>query len=195
MNDFINKISLYDQLGYIAVGGLFYGCILFDLFYFNFNFEVVTSNSFLIGVLIYFLGHMAQAIANQLIKENKTDYSISQKKILIDIKKYFSVEEETDNNAFGICYLWSISNDKTGHIISFNANYGLYRGWTIVLLIQSVILFSIILTQAFHCDYSMNIILGLNLCLILAFLTFKRSERFYKYISAKVFQTFIIYGK
>jgi|GEM_PF-2515718 len=193
MNEFLNKISLYDQLGYIAVGGLGYGLLLYDLNYINISHIIYASNSFIIAIVVYFIGHTAQAIANQFFKENKTEYSENKKKILLSIKSHFQIPEFSDGEAFGVCYLWAIGNDKTGHISIFNANYGLYRGWTIVLFIQSLVFSLLLVLEAIHCLFNVENLIGLLVCSILSILTFKRSKRFYKYIGEKVFQTFIIY--
>lgn len=195
MNDFLNKISLYDQLGYIAVGGMFYGFVWFDFSYFGIKLDAISSNTFLIAVLVYFLGHMAQAISNQFIKENKTIYSEGQKKVLVDIKKFFNIFESSDAEAWNTCYLWAIGHDKTGHINIFNANYGLYRGWAVVLGIQTLIFFALIVYDATCCMFAHSNLVGLILCLLFGLLTFKRSKRFYKYLGDKVFQTFIIESK
>lgn len=195
MNDFLNKISLYDQLGYIAVGGMFYGFVWYDLSYFNIKLDTIASNTFMVAVIVYFLGHMAQAIANQFIKENKTTYSETSEKILTDIKTYFSVPNSSDGEAWNICYLWAIGNDKTGHINAFNANYGLYRGWSVVLTMQAIVFFSLIIYEATNCNFILSNLIGLIACSLFGLLALKRSKRFYKYLGDKVFQTFIIQGK
>ncbi len=198
MSEFLNKISLYDQLGFIVVGGIFYAFLGYDLAYFSLDLKKLTDSALEIGVAVYFLGHVAQAIANVLIRENKEGFSIPQQEVLGRVKQYFTSPQATDGQAFSLCYLWATGVDKTGHISEMNAKYGLYRGWATVLFLQSlfyliVLICSIAQTsiqEAWQTDKALFI--GLMFCAPVAFLMLRRSWRFYKLIGDKTLQTFVI---
>ncbi|GAB3897396.1 hypothetical protein GCM10028803_15850 [Larkinella knui] len=195
MTEFLNKISIYDQLSYIVVGGLFYSFFDYDLSFFGLDLKRITENAFGIAVAVYFLGHVAQAVANQFIRENKDSYTQRECDILNEIKQNFGIKDYSDKEAFGICYMWALANDKTAHVETMNARYGLYRGWFVVLFLQSVFYLCLILKDAIHKQYDVRFLVGLAFTVPIGFLMKKRSKRFYQNIADKTFQTFIVFKK
>jgi len=198
MSDFINKISLYDQLSFIVVGGIFYAFLSYDLLYFGLDLEKLLNNAFEVGVAIYFLGHVAQAIANVFIKEKKGAFSPSQQEILDKVKQHFSIPNHSYPEAFGICYLWAVGADKTGHVTEMNAKYGLYRGWLVILSLQSIFYAGTLVYELFIFHYrgigqfNMAYFTGILFTIPLSILMLNRSRRFFKLIGEKTLQTFLI---
>lgn len=193
-NRFFPKFNLYDQFGYLFVGGIGLLVIVFNFYLLNATnlIPVFTTQNFLSWLVVtYFLGHIVQAIANTFIKESKTDFSDSEKEILEKAKKYFEVEKQSWNKVYLLCYMLSSAKDITGQVQSFNAYYSLYRGWFVVFSLNSafVLIFNII--NWFSVSYFSLLILSL----LFAWLCFKRSKRFYAYSRAKTLQTFIILSR
>ena len=89
-NNIFTKLNLYDQLGYIFVGSIAWLVIASDLYLLN-RLDVVlkfTAQSAILWLfIVYFTGHLLQAVANIIIRENKTDFTDTEKIVLI--KKYF----------------------------------------------------------------------------------------------------------
>jgi len=198
MAEFINKISIYDQLSFIVVGGIFYAFLGYDLLYFGLELKKLLDNILEVGVAIYFLGHVAQAIANVFIKEKKEAFPASQEKILDKVKQHFCVPNYNYYEAFGLCYLWAIGADKTGHVAEMNAKYGLYRGWFVVLSLQSVFYVGILIYELlifqYHasCQFSKAYFIGMLFTIPLSVLMLNRSRRFFKLTGEKTLQTFLI---
>lgn len=198
MSDFINKISLYDQLSFIVVGGIFYAFLGYDLSYFGLELEKLLDSVLEIGVAIYFLGHVAQAIANVFIKERKEAFTTSQHEILDKVKQHFSIPNYNYPEAFKICYLWAVGEDKTGHIVEMNAKYGLYRGWFVILFLQSIFYAGILIYELFVFQYhnvgqfNKAYFIGMLFTIPLTILMLNRSKRFFRLVGEKTFQTFLI---
>lgn len=190
MTDFLNKISIYDQLGYLAVGGLFFIFFDYDLSFFGLDLKKLTENAFGIGVAVYFLGHVAQGIANLIIKEKS---SPCDPVLIGEIKQRFGIEESKDSEAFKVCYLWALSVDKTGHVEAMNARYGLYRGWFSVLVLQTCFYSFIVIRDLINCQFQLKIYIGIVFTTFTAWLMHNRSKRFYKLIADKTFETYVIH--
>ena len=189
MNDFLTKLSIYDQLGYLAVGGLLYVFLLYDQTYVGLNLNKLASSPFSIAIVVYFLGHMVQAIAQKTGKP--TPYIIS-KSIRKQIGTAVGHVDLSRSQAFQICYLHALTVDKTGHIEIMNARYGLYRGWAIVLTFQAVCclwIFGYCLLEKTSTYYMLT---GCFICAILAWFMANRAARFYQEIGEKTINTFLL---
>ena len=188
---FIKSFNLYDHIAYILVGSVGIALVILDLSLSGKS-GVVPSfdpKSYLAWfIAAYFLGHTIQAISNLLIKEDRTNFSDAQKEVLNQAREYFKLKDENHSNTFLMCYMLACIKDFTGQIRTFNAYYGLYRGWFTVFLLESVAL--VILNYCNWFDFRMLVLLISTS--ILSFLFFKRAKRFYLYLRAKVLQSFIL---
>ncbi len=188
------KLNLYDHIGYLLVGAVGLLLIALDLWLIKspvlapvFGWE----NALVWLVVTYFLGHLVQAIANLVIKEDKASYSDSDKAILADARDYFEHPELTDSEAFLHCYMLACAKDITGHVTAFNAYYSLYRGWLVLFAAQ---------TGFFVVFFFMNwltwtLVIPTLGSLAITLLFSNRRKRFWKYLGAKALQTFVILRK
>lgn len=194
-----SKFNLYDQIGYLMVGSIAALIFVSDAkFFYGFRFSDLNINNFIIWfVIIYFLGHLIQALANIinkipivnfLIKEDKEKFSIDQKIILKNVKKFFKLKSQNNNLIWNVCYLYALSKDTTGQIQSFNAYYSMYRGWLIIFLLQSIFVLYILIKE-FNIQ---NISLFLISTLIM-WIFYIRSRRFWEYLTNKILRTYIIF--
>lgn len=198
-----SKFNIYDQIGYLMVGAITVIVLCFDLYYF---FELsfippLNIDNFLVWfVIAYFLGHLTQGIANLinkikflnfLIPEKKDEFSESEVEILQKAKKYFGLEKQDNNQLWKLCQMLTSIKDITGYIQSFNACYGLYRGWFVVFLVETIFL---IYRLLFFSINSFTIFL-LILSSIFCFVFYIRSKKFYSYLRSKVIQSFVVIEK
>ncbi len=196
-NRVFSRLNIYDQFGYLFVGGIALLCIAFDLFLLKkldsaLAISVFSHQKFLVLLpLAYFTGHVVQALANILISENNTDFRDSQKEILREAEKYFEAENQSLNEIWLLCYMVSCAKDKTGQIQAFNAYYGLYRGWTMVFGVNSLFMLYIVI----HNCFSPQDILILGISIILTWLMWGRSKRFYFHLRSKALQIFTLVSK
>lgn len=195
-NKIFSRFNLYDQIGYLLVGGIALLVVISD-FYLLGNKVVIPQikinvSNFIIWVLIaYFVGHIFQAVANIFIQEKRIDFSESEKEILNQVKNYFKIEKQSFNELYSVCYMFSLAKDITGQVQSFNAYYSLYRGWFMIFVFQSVFLLFFMTINWFNLWY---LILFITSILIMI-LFFKRMKRFYQYARSKTLQTFFILSK
>ena len=82
------------------------------------------------------------------------------------------------------------AKDVTGQVHTFNAFYSLYRGWAIVLGIETVFL-AVLATIAFSAANLGMFLFSLTLTLLFA----SRQKRFSEYFKNKVLQTFLLVRK
>lgn len=150
----------------------------------TFNFD----NSLMWFITAYLFGHVLQAIANVFIKENKTNFSDSEKEILERARDYFNVAKQSWEEIYSLCYMSSFANDVTGQVQSFNAYYSLYRGWMIVFGLSSFYMIALNWIHWFSVYYFSLLILSS----ILTCLFYNRSKRFYNYSRGKTLKTFLI---
>ena len=196
-NKVFSRFNIYDQFGYLFVGSIALLSIAFDLFLLkkldsSLASSVFSNQNFLALLpLAYFMGHIVQAIANIIIRENKADFSDSEKKTLEEARKYFDVGNKSLQEIYPLCYMFSFAKDTTGQIQAFNAYYGLYRGWGIVFGLNSLFMLYIVVYNWFSL---LNISI-LVISTILTWLIHKRSKRFYFYSRQKTLQIFTIVSK
>ena len=195
MNDFLSKLSIYDQLGYLAVGGLFYMCLLYDQAYVGFTISKVASSPFSVAIVVYFLGHVAQSLARTIMelmpKLKPKPYEMPDT-ILGQINKAVVEPTLEKPQAFHVCFLYALSVDKTGRVEIMNARYSLYRGWTFVLALQAVgslVIFCYCLWEDTP-DY--GLLTGCLMCAILAWIMADRSAYFYQAIAHRTINTFLL---
>jgi hypothetical protein len=83
--------------------------------------------------------------------------------------------------------MFSSAKDITGQIQTSNAFYGLYRGWLVVFIFQSIFLLYRLIIHFSLLDLSYFL-----LSLLISYVFYNRSVRFWKYIKVKVLQNFVI---
>lgn len=192
------KFNLYDQIGYLMVGSVAVSIIVLDLeFFYSFQLPDLTINNFIIWfIVVYFLGHLIQALANLinripllnfLIKEDKEKFNDEQKEMLKDAKKFFKLKSQNNNMIWNVCYLYSLSKDTTGQIQAFNAYYSMYRGWLIIFVLENIFL----LIQSINTInvYNFSFLSGSAFVSIVFYI---RSKRFWNYLTNKVLQIYIV---
>jgi len=183
-----SKFNVYDQIGYLMVGSIGLLVIYLDTILLNYKFPKFDLKTAIIWFIVaYFLGHIIQAIANVIIREKKEDFNKQEKRILDIAEEFFGIKDLSDGEIWNLCYMTALAKDITGQITSFNAYYSLYRGWLMVFTIETV--FLIVYVILF---FSLPTIIWLIVSFLLVVLFYRRSKRFYRYLRAKVLQTFII---
>ncbi|MBM4401645.1 MAG: hypothetical protein FJ044_00155 [Candidatus Cloacimonetes bacterium] len=193
-NKIFSKFNIYDQIGYLLVGSIALLVVIFNLFLLgkqSFIPDFTTQNFLAWFIIAYFLGHIMQAIANIFIKENKTDFSDSEKEILEKAKRHFETDKQSLSEIYLLCYMFSFAKDITGQVQSFNAYYSLYRGWFIVFGLNSLFALSQFFSNWFSLLHTSVFVFSV----LLAWLFYKRSKRFYSYLRGKILQTFMIISK
>jgi len=189
-----SKLNIYDQIGYLLVGGLAILVGLIDCRILGFHREIValTADNFVIWFLVaYFLGHLIHAVANTLVKENKTVFSESEKEILAKARLFFDGAKQSDNEVYLLCYMLSSAKDITGQVQSFNAYYSLYRGWFTIFLFEMNFVSLVILAHGL----SLKLLTFFTAASVISFLMLTRSRRFYDYSRGKTLQTFTLIEK
>ena len=190
-NRFFSRFDVYNQLGYLFVGSIALFVVAVDLFLLDKSrhVEALSDQSFLVWLTVaYFLGHVMQAVANILIRENKTGFSDSEKETLEEARKYFGEEEKPLEEIYSLCYMVSLAKDATGHVKVFKACYGLYRGWTVVFALNSLFMLYAVFRD-WPSPMRISILVG---SVLVAVLLYSRSKRFYDYSRRKTLQTFVI---
>lgn len=190
-NKILPKFNFYDQLGYILVGGIALFAIFFDIWILEYQIpEINGVDLFALVIIAYFLGHIIQSLANLIIKEKRNDFSKQEQEILNIAREKFSLKEKADNEIYRFVNIVSLGKDFSGQVESFNAYYGLYRGWLIVFVIQSIFLLGYSIFA-----FSPKNLIFLITAIIVAILLYLRMKRFYKYSREKTLQTFLIISK
>ena len=185
-------------MGYLMVGAIFLFVIVFNTTYiYQSRVPAFNLNTFLAWfITAFFLGHLVQGIANLisdipllrlLIRESKNGFNEQQKDILQQVESYFGLEKQNENKLWNICNTFVTAKDITGQIQAFNAYYSLYRGWLVVFLMQSAFL----LYHLFSA-YKSIVLLSFIVSVFLSFIFYRRSKRFWKYMTNKVIETFIV---
>ena len=186
-NKIFSKFNLYDQFAYLLVGsvGLGYIAVFVGLADYSFKIPALEiSNSILWLISAYYYGHIIQAIANIIIREDKSNFSDSEKEVLDDAKVFFESKNTDYNFLFQLCYQKVLKGDNSLSILTFVANYGLYRGWFVVNILQTLLFLFLLVSSWF----SFKILIVLLLFSLLSFLFYKRKNRFFTYLRTKVIQ-------
>lgn len=187
-NKTFSKFNLYDQSAYILVGSVGLGYIAIFITFANYPVkipDIQISNSILWLIAAYYYGHIIQAIANIFIKEDKSsNFTDSEKKVLDDAKNFFKSNDASYNSLFQLCYQKVLKGDNSLNILPFAANYGLYRGWLVVNILQLILFIFLLVTTRF----SSKILIVLLFFSLISFLFYRRKNRFFKYLIAKVIQ-------
>lgn len=193
-----SKFNVYDQIGYLMAGAIAIIVSIFNAVYFyGFNMPTFSLDNFLIWfVAAYFVGHLLQGVANlisdtpllrQLIRENKINFDEKEKEVLGQAKSYFELKKQDDNKLWNICYMFANAKDVTGQVQSFNAYYSLYRGWLVVFILESLLLFGHLVVF-----FSYQKLYLFLLSIFFSLIFYRRSKRFWKYTRAKVLETFVV---
>lgn len=202
MNEITPKFNIYEQLGYLSTGGILVILVVFSNSFLKLGLPSIILNvgNLLIWILIvYFLGHLLQSMTNFLAKiwiikywfeENKGRKTENQESITKDIKQKFNLGENADSEAWEICYLFSLSKDETNQINQFNSQYGMYRGWSLIFLING--LGYLVIFFVTKLDSPLILLISI-ISLFVSYLFRQRSKRFWQYIGAKVYATYALH--
>ncbi|MFA5652321.1 MAG: hypothetical protein WC933_03070 [Candidatus Paceibacterota bacterium] len=190
-NTIFSKFNIYDQIGYLMVGSVGLLVLAFSFYLFEVAYVIPSfnlDNSLMWFIVAYLFGHVLQAGANIFVKENKVNFSDSEKEILERVSVYFNVAKQSWGEVYSLCYMSSSAKDITGQVQSFNAYYSLYRGWMILFGLNSISMLILNIMHWFFIGYLSFFVLSI----ILTWLFYNRSKRFYGYLRAKTLQTFLI---
>jgi hypothetical protein len=190
-NTIFSKFNIYDQIGYLLVGSVGLIILVFNFYLFgsiNLIPQFNLDNSLIWFIMAYLFGHIFQAIANIFVKEDKVNFSDSEKEVLEKANTYFDVTKQSWGEAYSLCYMSSSAKDITGQVQSFNVYYSLYRGWMIIFGLSSISMLILNIMHWFSVSYFSFFVLSI----ILIWLFYNRSKRFYGYSRVKTLQTFLI---
>ncbi|MBM3206669.1 MAG: hypothetical protein FJZ43_03555 [Candidatus Staskawiczbacteria bacterium] len=187
MERFLPKFNLYEQLAHLMVGAETILSLELIWFVYQNNFISLNISIFIWILLAYFTGHFIQAVYSIFFKENKSNFTDSERTILAKARKLFSVKSFSDGEIYKLCYMSSLANDITNHVGLFNAYYSLFRGWFISGLIFSMV--SIVLLIITN---NLMFILLMTGFAVFSVVFFKRKNRFFIYSKEKTLQTFLI---
>jgi len=190
-NKIFSKFSFYDQLGYILVGSIALLVAFFDVWILKYQIPKISGVDLVVLVIVvYFLGHLIQSLANLVIKEKRDDFSEQEKKILSIARENFNLKEKSDNEVYRFVNMLSLTRDFSGQVEAFNAYYSLYRGWLIVFVAQSIFLLYYLLLI-----FNFKSLMLLLISIIVSILFYLRLKKFYKYSREKTLHTFLIISK
>ena len=100
-----SKFNVYDQVGYLLVGSIGLLVMYLDTVLLNYEFPKFDLKTAIIWlVVVYFLGHIIQAVANVIIREKKEDFNKQEKRILDIAEEFFGIKELSDEKS-GICVI------------------------------------------------------------------------------------------
>ena len=185
-----SKFNIYDQLGYLMVGGMTLIITAYDSALLGFKVPSLNLDNSVVWLIVtYATGHFIQGIANIITREKKDDFSDEQKTVLEKARNYFDIKDD-DGSIWNFCYMFTIAKDITGQVQQFNAYYSLYRGWTVIFLLESVFL-----TFNLIANFSLTTLLFIISSGICAIIFYWRSKRFWVYLTNKVLQTFVVVTK
>jgi len=204
MKNLVSRFNVYDQFGYIFVG--LYQILLLKVFL-NFTeykspFELFDNfklgDSVVLILLSYLFGHIVQAISNLFSSDRSHGYN---PEVLKRAKAFFKLNDDTsEQTVFQYCYLYSLSNDFSGHISLFNSLHSLYRGLMVAsgigLVMNLVYLFLTFWIPWFtpvYIEFSYWVITAIQAVLIVLFNS--RKNRFLNYYLEKVLISFDILSK
>jgi len=101
------------------------------------------------------------------------------------IIKQYNLDKDDYKEAFAVCMALTKWKDITGEIAAFNANYGLYRGWTMVAAVNAVYGVALAILSDPYSGLLVTVI-----SLLVAIVFGLRAKRFYRYVGKKVLLTF-----
>ena len=187
------QLNIYEQFGYIAVGYTTLFLLRLTGFYAGANWDIVSSlGTFEATVAAYVLGNIIQALANLVIKEKKGNFTVEELKVLATAAKKFDLDKDKVGNLFSACHLYVLGQPSSGHVLTFNAMYGMYRGWLLVVIWQVALTAALLLSG--QITYKEGFLLFL-LWSLLSYVLFKRMVRFGKYFREKVLLEFLVLNK
>lgn len=212
MNQIQEKFNLYDHLAYILVG-------LYQIFVLGILYLLISSSSsnnlinllrlefsFTIILIAFLLGHLIQATSNIFEKWEKTkkeEESVFSSFIMKRSRIFFHLPKKIeDKDVWQYCYLYSLSNDFSGHIALFNSLHSLYRGFWIasfiafiVSLLAMTLQIIVFITTKYkqYPDWRLGIYILATFGFSLLFNI--RKKRFFVYLGKKVLIAFDILSK
>ena len=190
-NKLFPKFSLYDQIGYILVGSIASLVISFDVWLLkNWIPKIGGLDLIILVIVVYFLGHLIQSLANLVLREKTKDFSEDEKKTLNIAKENYNLKEKTDNEVYRFVSMLSLTRDFSGQVEAFNAYYSLYRGWFITFVGESIFLLYYLI-----CVFNFRNVALMLISIIISILFYLRLKRFYKYCREKTLYTFLIISR
>lgn len=145
MGNFFDKLSIYDQLGYIMVG--FYALGITGVFLVIFNrldigyiLTISDSDNFILVLLVmivvgFILGHLIQALSN-FVREFMgvvvpEDAKAKERLpgVYEEARKYFKLNDDVSTGmVFHYCYLYTLWYDNIGQVSTFMSLNVFYKG-------------------------------------------------------------------
>ena len=179
-----SKFSLYDQIGYVAVGAVALVLVQVDFWAWNIaspRIDFGLGEAFILLVVAYFLGHLFQTLSNLFIREKEVPFSETEKGLLKTVRDSYSLPDLTDQQAYGVAIVIATQADTSGQVQSFGASYGLYRGWSTVFACQSLV--TLVLAAVHWFDLVLTLTLLTSAAI--TFLMMQRAGRFFRYSRTK----------
>lgn len=187
------QLSIYEQLGYLLVG---YAALLvlgLDTHLVGSSLPILQSLGTVPGLIIaYILGNVIQAVANLFIEEKKNEFSETEAELLDKAAAYFRVPKGDRSLVFKLCHLFVLEKQRSGQTATFNAMYGMYRGWLVVAATQLVVLVVFLISEPTPPGLTMLCLIGSAAA---TSLLKQRVNRFSSYFREKVILGFVVLQK
>lgn len=216
MKDFAQQLDFYDYFAHILVGFYFVctaGFVIWVVSPVTLRVALnwVSGNIVLVLILAFLFGHILQAISNYFEpsdKDKENQENTLTKKILSDAAKFFDFPGDSmDKQLWRFCYLYVLSDDRTGHVRRFNSLSGLYRGLKVssqlVYIISAILISYEIAKIAIDISNLTNLFMTSLLVLVVTLITMliaievfgKRKRQFNQYLNEKVLMIFEMQSK
>jgi hypothetical protein len=145
MGNFFDKLSIYDQLGYIMVGFYALGItgvflVIFGRLDIGYILTISDSDNFILVLLVmivvgFIFGHLIQALSN-FVREfmgvvAPEDAKAKERlpEIYEEARKYFKLSDEVSAGmVFHYCYLYTLWYDNIGQVSTFMSLNVFYKG-------------------------------------------------------------------
>jgi len=188
------KLNLYEQIGYLMTGAVAVTLVLWDFQLADaakaFP-QIDLGQSVLVFIGAYVAGHFAQVLSNYVVPYPKKSFSNLEKQILKRVREYLSLTC-SDDETMGFTMMLAQTSDTTGQVGAFNANYGLYRGWSVIFLCQAIVMavISVLHPSVWSAPWGqIELECMAEASAAVSWLFLKRAMRFNRYYRSKVFQT------
>lgn len=187
------QLTVYEQLGYLLVGYPALLVIGLDGHLLSADLPISQTLGTVFGLIAaYVLGNLIQTLANIFVYDNKGDFSPSQKTILKRAAAYFKVSNSDNTLVFKLCHLFVLEKQRSGQVTTFNAMYGMYRGWLVIAAAQVIVLIVLLAAESTPPGLVMLCLSGFA---VATALLRQRADRFSNYFREKVILGFVVLQK
>lgn len=115
--------------------------------------------------------------------------------IIDNARNFFHVPKEVGpNSLFQYCYIFSLSNDFSGHVTLFNSMYSFYRGLTIASF-NTIAISTVLIIRNFTLLQNTQLCIFFGLQILSTYIFNNRKKRFWTYTREKILITFDILSK